>query len=310
MKLKTLLTLILCNLIWSLNPVMAKWVLQDFSPPQTAWLRYTSALAAYFLIFPALRKTGDALLCVPTRRRDQLTLAVLGILTFCFAPLLQMSGLADSMASESALITAMEPLMAVLLAWVVLREGVTLVCFATFGLAIAGFALLAQLTPLSQVTSFQTRSHGFGNLLILVSLVGEASYSVLGRKLARGHQPVPLFGSGLLIGVLALTFVSMISSTGPTLLAMGWHQISLKSVFGVLWMGPLGTSFAYLYWLMALSEAPVASVALTLFVQPIFGAASGWLFLGERLSSLQVLGGGIILGAVLLHSLYERLGSR
>ena len=62
--------------------------------------------------------------------------------------------------------------------------------------------------------------------------------------------------------------------------------------------GSSGTAVGYLVWMMALSRAPVASIVLTLFIQPVLGPIWGAIFLGERLSFSQALGSAWILLAV------------
>ena len=67
-------------------------------------------------------------------------------------------------------------------------------------------------------------------------------------------------------------------------------------------MGPIGTALAYFYWMTALTEAPVASLAITLFIQPVMGTIFGHLFLGDHLTWIQGLGGGLILLGVIAQS--------
>jgi drug/metabolite transporter (DMT)-like permease len=75
-------------------------------------------------------------------------------------------------------------------------------------------------------------------------------------------------------------------------------KLSGPGMLATLWLGPLGTTATYLYWMYALKEAPVATVALTLFVQPVVGSLLGTVLLGEKLTAIQALGGAIIVLAV------------
>src|SRR5262249_44693024 len=154
---------------------------------------------------------------------------------------------------------------------------------------IAGFALLTGNADLSW------DPHLAGNLIMLVSLTGEAAFSSLGRKLTVRHPPVGVFGTSLAIGVVFLTLATAFYGfvTGAPL-----GTPSVRSVLGLLWLGPFGTVAGYLFWMLALGEATVASLAITLFIQPVFGSLWGFCFLGERLSSLQAVGGVLIILAV------------
>jgi drug/metabolite transporter (DMT)-like permease len=219
---------------------------------------------------------------------------VLGFSAFCVSPLSQMTGLASSRALDNSLIIAMEPLMTVLLAWLLLRERPARVHFVAFGIAILGFVLLTGLSPSTIGQGLDP--HFLGNLLMLLSLLGEAMYSAVGRKLIVRHPPNAVFGSAIVVGVVCLTLATLALSGLPS-----WEQVRgmpWKCALGLLWVGPLGTAFSYLYWMNALKITPVASIALTLFIQPVLGPLWGGLFLGERLSIMQGFGSCLILVAV------------
>jgi drug/metabolite transporter (DMT)-like permease len=299
MKLKTLFILVLCNLIWSANPAMAKVLMgAGASPLLTAWLRYSSALVAY-AAFSALACVRDRRLpcfMVPRGSSERFWILLIGVMVFFFAPLMQMSGLYSSHATENALIVAMEPLITVFLAWLILRDPISSLHLGAFAIALGGFALLGGL--LDSVVGVEIESaHLIGNFLILLSLAGEACYSIAGRKLLMRHPPKAIFGSALLIGVLGLTVVLMIKEPGVFSRFTGWGP---KVGLAILFLGPLGTSLTYIYWMFALNEASVASVALTLFVQPVFGSIWGAFFLNERLSLIQWAGAALIAAAVIL----------
>jgi drug/metabolite transporter (DMT)-like permease len=303
MSVNVLAGLILCNLIWSAHPAMAKLVLADVSPALTAWLRYLSALVAYLVAIPFVQKKGlGPVFLRPRNMRDGLLIVAVGFMAFCLAPLLQMTGLQSSRATDNALIVAMEPLMTVALARVVLGERLSQLHYFAFSLALTGFALLSGV--LSGMDASGTSSNFSGNLLMLAALIGEASYSVLSLKLIDRHAPMGVFGAALVSGVGILT-LSTFAIEGPSMFYELSH-LSWKSVSGLLWLGPMGTAFAYFYWMSVLREASVASIALTLFIQPVLGALWGYAFLKESLSGVQVLGAIFIITGVMTQSVVGR----
>ncbi len=289
-----LFALILSNLVWSLHPAMGKWALESFTPTQAAWLRYSSAWLAFLLLRPLVAR----LLRDPRREPhwvspalpDRWRIVGLGLLPFCLSPLLQLTGLSLSRATDNAVIVAMEPLLTASLGWWILHERLRGVDFLGLALALTGFFLLS--------TSAVSFSASLGNAIMLISLFGEASYSVLGRDLVRRYRVLPLFGTSLGLGVLGLTVALGVSVwlAPPASLAVP----SMRSVFGILWLGPLGTAAVYLLWMKVLTRIDVSKAAPTLFIQPVMGVVWGVLFLGERLSPLQGLGACVILLGILL----------
>jgi drug/metabolite transporter (DMT)-like permease len=303
MRLQILLGLILSNLIWSAHPLMGKIVLEDFTPDQAAWLRYSSALVAFW-IYRFFHKPT-----VPSEVRlkfsDIAWITLMGGMAFCLSPLLQLNGLQHSNATENALIIAIEPLITVGLAAIFLRQRVSLAHVLCFVLSMLGFSLLAGLSW----TGLQLeRSHFIGNVLMLAALFGEALYSSIAGKLIQSYSSQRIFGGAILAGVILLTLsVWVLAGDNPlSLVSTTVTHLHWRSAAALFWLGPLGSTATYLFWIVALREATVASMSITLFIQPIFGAIWGYLFLSERLTGLQAIGGFLILIAVIAQGIPSR----
>lgn len=314
MPVRTLIGLLLCNLIWALNPAAGKVLLRSFDPLQVAWLRYASCLVAYLSAAKVLRhlprrepwpriRFDHALMPIGRGRQRIADLRLLffgGILTFCLSPISQVAGLNASRATDNAMITALEPLITLVMARLFLRERLPAGLALGFCFALTGFALLSGVNPFDAAGSIGESAHIIGNLLILASLIGEGGYSIFGRKLMVRHPANEIFGSAVGIGVIALTLVVLVAqgsgSIGQLIRPESW---SAEALLALIWIGPVGTAFTYLFWMIALRTLSVGSLALTLFIQPLAGAAFGSLFFGEYLTRLQWFGGALILGSVL-----------
>jgi drug/metabolite transporter (DMT)-like permease len=307
MRLQILLGLIISNLIWSANPLMGKLMLVDFNPSEVGWLRYTSGLVAYVIyrLFMGGSKSKPEPRMQPS---DIAWVILLGGMSFCFSPYLQFHGLVHSNATDNALIVAMEPLITVALAWAFLKQRVSPSYLVSFFMSLMGFCLLA---GLSWNGLQLERSHFVGNLLILVGLLGEAFYSIGGGKLLRKYSPETIFGRAIFSGVILLTFtVWIFSGESPLELVRATvTQIHWRSAGALFWLGPMASTATYLFWMVAMTEASVASMVLTLFIQPVFGAVWGYLLLNERLTFLQAVGGVLILVAVISQAIRKPAAS-
>jgi len=282
--------LIACNLIWSAHPLMSKWMLEDFSPAQVVWLRYSCACFAFFVL--SLLKAGKSkVLFLPSSKKDLFFMILMGALTYCYSPLLQVIGLKESRVSENSLIIAIEPILTVFLAFALFQERLKKSEILGLLLSVVGFALLSGLKD--ELQSQRVSAHFIGNILIFCSLLGEASFSVLGSQLARRYSPQAIFGTTLFLGLVFLT-VSLALIEKEVYRFEYWisflNRFSSRSFLALLWLGPLGTTGGYLYALRALSQVSVVSVTLLLFVQPLVGVLLGHLFYRESLSEVQVLG--------------------
>ncbi len=297
MEFRILLGLVLCNLVWSANPIMGKILLEEVPGIQVSWLRSASAAAAFLVVF-GFRKG----LFRPQSPSEWGWSLSLGFFSFAFAPALALVGLATSRATDNSLIIALEPLVTVLMARLFLGDRMSWLHAVAFPCALYGFALLSGLTGERLRGAWDP--HLFGNLLMLVSLLGEAIYSVFARKLLVRREAIPIFGNAVVFGAIVLTCILIATVGLPNLFAL-----TPRAWAALLWMGPIGTTGTYLYWMKVLPRASIPSMALTLFLQPVAGSLWGYLGLGERLAGPQVGGAALILLAVAAPLMERRVRS-
>lgn len=283
----TLLLLAAVNTVWAGNPVMMKYVLMDFTPLQAAWLRILGAAAMAGAILAAtVRMPQPTAASFPWRRT-----VVLGAVVFCITPLLITAGLDRSLAMHNAFIGGLEPVITILLAWLLLRERLSMVRWGVLGIAAVGFALMSGIA--GHWTGLAAAAYLVGNVLLLLGMAGEAVYSLLGGRLVRQAGAAPLLFAALAVGGCMLAAYLAFEGTWPQP-----AQFTGRSVLGLLWTGPLATGCGYYIWLAVLRRVPVNAAAFTLFLQPLLGAALGYALLGERLAWSDGMGAALILVAL------------
>lgn len=298
-----LLALLLCNAIWSVNPIMGKILLRSYPPYQLAQLRYGATLLTSTVIVLIYRWWRPQRLS-PSRDvfslRNFHWVASIGLITFFGSPILQYLGLIRGSATANSLIVAIEPLFAVLLARAFLGEHLSRKQMFGFFFATTGFLLLSNVKPDRLGESLSLFS--IGNLFFLSVMPMEAFYTIASRKLAGRITPVSMFAAALPMGFAVLSAYLWIGHEPlPSLAPLAdWHNLLALVV-----LGPIGTAITYIYWSEVLVDLPVAAVTLTLLGQPMLGAFSGYFFLGEHLDLWQGLGAVLILGALALQVLQK-----
>lgn len=293
MVLRTWLLLAACNFFWSFHPLLGKIALESFTPLQSGLIRYGVAWAAYVVAALALRARGP-IFAKPRNGRDALLIAVFGIAPFAISPVLQLTGLARTQSIDNALIVSMEPIFSVVLAWLVLKERLDLGQWSAFFVATLGFLLLSGFDPRDFSAGGEAAAaRFFGCFLMMMALWGEATYSVVARILSTRYPVLPLFGSAITVGAASLAIYVLSRESFPP-----WSAIRPESLGALLWLGVVGTALSYILWLRAVRDAPVASLVITLFIQPLLGLLWGVWFRGERLGLKEVGGAGLILAAV------------
>jgi drug/metabolite transporter (DMT)-like permease len=284
--------------------MMGKTLLHTFSGLQVAWIRYFGGFFAFGLfaflsvLFGREKKWSDFFL-FPKQSRTWFDLLALGVGPFVFSPILQFIGLESAQAMDNSILIATEPLITVILAWAVLGEKMTRDHFISMGGAIFGFFLFAGFFEnwgegVTKVT------FSFGMVLLVLSQFGEAGFSVFSRKLVLVHSPTAVLGTALLIGATVLTFVVATFDSLPIGGNPTWIEVGAGA-----WLGPIGSTLTYFIWARIAQTVTVAPMVITLFVQPIVGAAVGYFLLGESLTASRAFGALLILAAIAYLSFRE-----
>ena len=272
---------ILCGLgaasIWGGMYVVSKVVL-DIIPPFT--------LVSLRLLLGAL--TLAIVLAVrgfPKITRKQFRQAVgVGFVGCGVSLSLQFLGTKLSTAANGSLVTSATPAFVLIFAWILLKEKIT--SLRLIALLLATLGVVAVIDP----RSAQLNPDLFaGNLLLLGAALTWALYSVLVRKATQALDVLP-FSLIAFLGGLPVS----IPAGAWELKTIGVGEISLGVVEGVLFIGIISTALAMLLWNTAFAYLDANLASLTFFAQPVVGTLLGWLFLGEEITPLFLVGGMLI----------------
>jgi len=174
-------------------------------------------------------------------------------------------------------------------AWL-LRERPGIGDYLTLPALLAGIILI-----LSAELTF--REGAFGNVMALISGVGYAFVILLLRKWRDG---CPL--AGIAVGNFLLAAVGIgVACAGPKGLvrpdASAWTQIA--------WLGVFQIGLAYFLFQAALKRITAVEAALLTLIEPVLCPLWAWLFADDRPPSGSLIGGAIILGGLLVHTLWK-----
>ena len=73
-----------------------------------------------------------------------------------------------------------------------------------------------------------------------------------------------------------------------------------RSIFGLAYLITFGSLLAFTSYAWLLQNAPISKVSTYAYVNPVVAIALGWLFLDEGITSLTLIGAGIIVASVAL----------
>jgi drug/metabolite transporter (DMT)-like permease len=175
------------------------------------------------------------------------------------------------------------PLFVTLFGWLVSRERPRRLDALACAAVVAGLALV--------VPDWNFGSHaGLATALGLTSGFTFAVLTLLNRRLVASMPPLPL--------VTAQTAVA-----GLLLLPLSATQLSSVPARDWAWLVLLGvvfTGLAHACFTASLQRVRVAVVAVVAALEPVYGIAAAWVFLGETPPPRMLVGGVLIIGASLL----------
>lgn len=262
---------------WGVATVIAKRALTEI-PPLTLLpiqLGISVALLATVLF---IQRQG---LTFPTALRR---LGLLGVLNPGISYALGLVGLTYIAASLSVLLWATEPIMILLLAWLILDDRITKGVVMGALLALAGVLLVV----------FEPGSQGqpVGVALTLLGVAACAVYTVITKRWMVTESTLQVVA---LQQASALTFAVLLLGVS----ALAGYQATSLTFSAEAWLSALASGalyYAAAFWLYltGLRRINAATAGLYINLIPVFGIAASYVLLGERLSARQWLGAILI----------------
>ncbi|HET7874518.1 MAG TPA: DMT family transporter [Methylomirabilota bacterium] len=279
-----LVVVFLSNVLYGTSYLATRLAVEEIPPAMLALGR----LVIGSLVLVPLARAGRP--AVPTRLSpaDRWALFWMGLFGFAAAFALGNWGLTLSTATNAALLITVEPVSIMLLSPLLLGERLSRVEAVGALLTLLG-ATLVVLNGIPGLT-LTVAPHWRGDLLLILSGLAYASYSLFGRGVLARHPALGVTAWSILWGLVAMVPLAALEW------AAGWRPVwSPTGVVALLYLGVVITALGYLLWNWVLERVPAPRAAIFITVQPLVGALLGVWALGEPLSGFIVAGGALIL---------------
>lgn len=278
-------SLTLASAFWAVATVISKDQLASVSPITFLVIQLTPSVSVLWLLVLA---NGME----PMRWRGLLPLALIGLLNPGLSYTLSMLGLTRTTASVATLLWAAEPALIVATAWLVLREAITVRLLAATATAACGVLLVSGLVGKGDPVA----GSGYGAALILGGVLCCALYTVLSRKIATTVDPLLTVALQQTVGLIWAVAIWPLELQGGAV----DHVLALsqRSLLGGAVSGLMYYAAAFWFYLNGLRSVPASTASIFLNLIPVFGIATAYVFLGERLTQSQWVGAATILLSV------------
>ncbi len=224
------------------------------------------------------------------------------VFQFCLA-----RGLAETGAGLGSVIIDSQPLMVALLArslfgdainpigWIGLVIGlVGIICLGTPPEILSHWWLMGQPSSISTLWSD-------GEAWMLAAAIAMALGTVLIRFACKNSDPVAVTGWHMMVGSLPLLIWHFLEEEVPLLPNWSTFEWGLMAYASLL-----GSALAYGLFFWFANREELTTFSTLAFLTPVFALASGGIWLGERLHSLQWVGVFLVLVSVVLVSQRRR----
>ena len=274
------LLLILTVIIWGLSFVATKIALQTFAPFTLIFARFSVAAVLFFAL---MLRTGFPRFTL----QDHLRMLVVALfepgLYFIFETL----GLQHTTAPKASLIIATIPAVVLVFAHILLKERITLQGILGIGASLAGIGVLV-----TGDNRFEWALGGqaVGDLLVFGAVLSASLYMIMVRGLGREYS--------------ALEITSMQTFYGAFLFLPGflWEfnrlngpAFNVQALAALAYLTLFATVAAFLCYNYALSKVPAYRAAVFINGIPVVTTLGALVFLDEKLTFVQGVGGMLVL---------------
>jgi len=221
------------------------------------------------------------------RGKDFMMSVLIGLAVFVLGQRMQVLGTLLGTAGNSAILMAVEPLLATVAAAIFLHEHIGPRRVVGFALSIAGVVVL------NRVWEPSFRWTGLlPSLIFMSSFLCETAYSILGKPIVERASPAKLLTVALVGATVANLSIDGRDTwrAAQLLHPTEWLQLSYMAV--------VCTVIGYTVWLVVIKEAPVNVVAMTIFIQPVAGVLLAATWLQEALHWGQLWGSLLIVAGL------------
>ena len=278
------------GIIWGTIGVAAKLLYRetDLDAVSVTWLR--TVIASPVCVALAWSALGRRLF--RTARRDLAIMVLLGVLLIVYQ-WLYLAAVARLGVSVATLIAlCLPPVLVAAASAAFLGEPLTTRLIVALMGALVGTALLIGRPADPAASSGAT---AWGVLLALACAGGLAIHLLASRLLAGRQHPLRPLAIGFPVG--AIVFLPVVAGRGISLVqpASGWLVL--------LYLGLVPSVLAYWMYQRGLRDVSATTASIVTLLEPLAAATLAWLLFGERLGTLGLLGGALLLGAIGLLSL-------
>ncbi len=283
--------LLFCAVVWGVNIPVVKLALVVMPPFALNVFRFAFSAAALGAVYFARRRSDE----VPFRdtlRSYGLQIAALGVLGYILYQTCFILGVDRTLAGNAALIMASSPLWTAAIGHLLGYEQVRRSAWMGLALSLLGTGVVVvgggEHVGIAGSTTM-------GNLLMLAAAALWGAYTAFSRPVLNRLSPSALSFLGLLVALPVLAGLGV-----PQMDQVDWPRVDLWVWLAIVFSGGLSTGITILIWNVGVKKVGGSQTAVYGNLVPFVAVLTSALWLGEPVGLVQIVGGTLIIGGLVL----------
>jgi drug/metabolite transporter (DMT)-like permease len=274
------------NIIYGINYSIGKIALREIPPFGIVTIRVCTACLVFFLLHTIF--SGEKI-----EKGDHKKLLIASLFGVVVNQLLFFKGLSLTSEMHSAIIMITTPLLVLIMAWMILRDAITIPKTTGIILGAAGVILLI----ISGSVTDNSAASGLGDLCIFINASSYAIFLVIAKPLMKKYAPLTLakwiFFYGMFF-VIPFGFNDLQHISWGTVSANAWWALA-GVVFGA-------TVLAYLFNILGLAHGSPTLVSIYIYTQPIIATIVALMLGTDEITLPKVISAVLVFTGVALVS--------
>lgn len=288
-------------LMWAVSGASAKYLFNhDVTPFDLVQLRLTISIALLFLWLLARRPVS-----LRIARRDVLYFAVLGISGMAMVQCFYLLAISKIKVAAAILLEYLAPVLIALYFVFYMRETLTRTTIIAVSCATVGCYLVVGGYNMD-LLSLNREGVFYG----VCSAIAFAWYSVLGERGMHRYHPWTVLFYAIFFAALFWNSAHYFWESAPLPFGAIVKPYSMGAWVLILYIAVFGTVVPFGLYFEAINLIRSTRASITATLEPISAGVISYFFLGETLEPLQILGGLLVIAAVILLQLRREFDYR
>ena len=185
-------------------------------------------------------------------------------------------------------IITLETIFLALFGYFFLKEKINLITLISIILGISGVLII-----LGNSLTIQTSEQFLGNIVALIMPISFAVLVIIVRKYPNIDMVPSQFTAGIAAALIGFVIADQ--------LVMSFKDFILASIAGIFQIG-----FGFILITVGSRTTPAAIVGILMLTESVFGPLWAWLFINEVPPLTVLIGGGVIISAILFQSVFGK----